>query len=343
MNTKKVIVLGAGPAGLSCATALAKMGIETVLIEKEQKPGGQLKNWHTLFPHQQPADEILSELKNALPEEVSTLYSVDIESIERVNGMFSLLLTNKVSYNANALVIATGFSPFDAFKKEEYGYGIYRNVSTSVELEQHFDMDEWFVNNAGKKPSSFALVHCVGSRDEKAGNNYCSRLCCVTAVKQAIGLRKKFPTAAIYCLYMDLRMFGRHYEELYREAQELHQIRFIRGRLSEAYENQDGTVLLKVEDTLASSRLKFSVDKLILMVGMVPSPATLTLGNMLQIHHADDNFLNTLPIPGTTKTDQAGVFLAGTCSGPASLPEVIVSGKACAHEVFEFLKQLTTR
>lgn len=338
MNEKNVMVIGAGPAGLACATALAKMGVKTSIIEKDALLGGHLRQWHALFPNHNPAFEVLAQLTNSLPAEVVVYSNSGVEHIERTDLGFKLFLSNKDSHQADALVIATGFDSFDAHKKEEYGYGIYRNVATSVDLEQNFDSGNWFLDNDGNEPSAFAFVHCVGSRDEKVGNNYCSKVCCVTAVKQAIGLRKKFPHAAIYCLYMDLRMFGRHYEELYREAQELHQIRFIRGRLSEAFETPNGTVLLKVEDTLAGARLKFSVDKLFLMVGMVPSTSTINFGKSLKIDNGVDKFLNTVALnPGSSKTNETGVFITGTCTGPATLPEVINAGKACALDVYEFI------
>ncbi|NJO70443.1 MAG: CoB--CoM heterodisulfide reductase iron-sulfur subunit A family protein, partial [Bacteroidetes bacterium] len=102
----------------------------------------------------------------------------------------------------------------------------------------------------GKTPQRIGIVHCVGSRDEKAGNTYCSKVCCVTGVKQAIELKEQLPSSEIFNFYMDLRMYDRYFEDLYKEAQVKHHVQFIRGRLSEAFENPDGTVMIKIEDTL---------------------------------------------------------------------------------------------
>ena len=152
---------------------------------------------------------------------------------------------------ANAVLLTTGFDIFDAGRKEEYGYGIYDNVITSVELEEAFKSGMPLQTVQGGTPSRIGFIHCVGSRDEKAGNMHCSKVCCVTAVKQAIEVKEMFPSAEVFLFYMDLRMFGRHFEELYKEAQQKYGIQFIRARLSEAFENPDGTLQIRIEDTLA--------------------------------------------------------------------------------------------
>ena len=111
------------------------------------------------------------------------------------------------------MVVATGFTLFDARRKEEYGYGIYDNVVTSADLERM--MNEGAVRLAdGSTPRRIALLHCVGSRDEKVCQRHCSKVCCITGVKQAIELKKMFPEADVFNFYMDIRMFGAGYEEL---------------------------------------------------------------------------------------------------------------------------------
>ena len=125
-------------------------------------------------------------------------------------------------------------------------------------------------------PKKIGFVHCVGSRDEKAGNRQCSKVCCATAVKQACEIKEKFPNSTVYCFYMDLRMFGRNYEDMYLEAQKKYGIIFVRGRVSEVSEKQDGTLLIKAEDTLSGKPLRVSLDLLVLMAGMQSS---LTISN----------------------------------------------------------------
>ncbi len=123
-------------------------------------------------------------------------------------------------------------------------------------------------------PQRIGFIHCVGSRDEKVGNLHCSKVCCVTAVKQAIEVKEMLPHAEIFLFYMDLRMFGRHFEELYKEAQQKYGIQFIRARLSEAFENPDGSLQIRIEDTLLAKPMKMTLDLLVLMVGIQPDKKT---------------------------------------------------------------------
>jgi heterodisulfide reductase subunit A len=242
------------------------------------------------------------------------------------------------------LLIATGFDLFEARKKEEYGYGIYDNVITSADLEMKFAMDGEIRNAQGKVPERIGFVHCVGSRDEKAGNLYCSRVCCVTAVKQAVEVSEMIPGCEVFCFYMDLRMFGLDFEALYKESQEKWGVHFIRGRLSEAFENQDGSVLIKVEDTLASRPLKMKVDLLILMSGMVISSGTKKLMDLLQLETDENRFLQ--PSDRQLQANETGIpglFLAGTCTSPKSIDETIADSRAAALRILEYLNSVDSR
>jgi len=137
----------------------------------------------------------------------------------------------------------------------------------TADLELMFRKDELKLAN-GKTPEKIGLVHCVGSRDEKVGNRYCSKLCCITAVKQAIEIKERIKGVRVFCFYMDMRMGGALYEEIYREAQEKYGINFIRGKVSEVGVTIDNNLVVKVEDTLAGRPLKMELDMLVLMAGM---------------------------------------------------------------------------
>jgi heterodisulfide reductase subunit A len=160
----------------------------------------------------------------------------------------------------------------------------------------------------------------------------------VTAVKQAIEIKERLPEAEVFCFYMDLRMFGMGYEEMYKEAQEKHSINFIRGRLSEAFENQDGSVMVKVEDTLAGKPLRMNVDLLILMVGMTPSEGTKKIGRMLGLNFEESFFLKPADMhvyPNMTNIQ--GVFVAGTCTSPKNIEDTITDARSAALKIAEFL------
>lgn len=318
---------------------LADMGYDVTLLEKQEILGGHLKNWERLFPTMRLGSEVLDFLKLGVETKVNVIRNANITAINKIDNRFQVELSMGASFIADALLITTGYDIFDASRKEEYGYGIYDNVITSAELEKMFMSQQQVLTASGNKPKSIGFIHCVGSRDEKVGNVYCSKVCCVTAVKQAIELKQIYPDSNIYCFYMDLRMYGMHFEAMYKEAQEKYAINFIRGRLSEACENIDHSVLLKVEDTLAGKPLKLSVDLLVLMVGFVPSAGTKQIGKLLGLEFGVNGFYKTKDQHTLTNVSNIrGVFFAGSCTAPKTITNTITDARAAAATVVSYLE-----
>jgi len=335
---KSVIVIGGGIAGMEAASTMARKGIEVVLIEKEDQLGGHLRHWDRLFPNRRKSDEVVHFIENQMDAGISIHLNTFISGIQKLDGSFLVKFDGREEMSADALLISTGFDLFDCRKKEEYGYGIYDNVMTSAEVEEVFRSGKMILTIDGKKPRKVGIIHCVGSRDEKVGNIYCSKVCCITGVKQSIEIKEQLPDAEIFCFYMDLRMFDRHFEEMYLEAQQKWDIHFIRGRLSEAAENKDRSIVLKVEDTLAGLPLKLNVDLVILLAGFMPSPETKRLASMLGLITGDDGFLD----PGdehilANATSVPGVFLAGAVKGPVSVQNTIADAQAAAVQIENYL------
>ena len=223
---KNVMVIGGGPCGLEASAQLHKMGYNVILIEKEKQLGGHLAKWDRLFPEGIEAKEVLQPLVDNI-NGVKYFLDTEVVSINLLDKEYNVILSNGITVLSKAVLMTSGFDLFPAEKKEEYGYGIYDRVITNADLEKFFatGKDPRVVKN----PKRIGFVHCVGSRDEKAGNRYCSKVCCATAVKQACEMKALFPDAEIFCFYMDLRMFGRGYEDMYLKAQKDYGIRFIRG------------------------------------------------------------------------------------------------------------------
>jgi heterodisulfide reductase subunit A len=337
--TKSAIIIGGGTAGMETASRLAHLGIEVNLIEKQSQLGGHLNSWDRLFPNRRDSKEVHEYLEHGMNDAIFLHLNAEIDILRHESERFIVKLKDGKELNSDALVIATGYEVFDAGKKEEYGYGIYDHVITSVEMEEIFRKYKQKNLFEGMASKRVGIIHCVGSRDEKAGNIYCSKLCCVTGVKQAIEIKELMPDAEVFCFYMDLRMFDRYFEEMYFEAQAKWGVQFIRGRLSEASENQDHTLLIKVEDTLTGLPLKMKVGLLILLVGFVPNPETRRLAAMLGLKEGDDRFLcpadeHTL----TNSTTIPGVFIAGTVKGPAGIASTIADARATALQVADYLK-----
>ena len=334
VNRNPVIaVIGAGIAGLEAARQLADLGYSPVLIEKEPAVGGHVAQWNRLFPDMTPAAEVIDALKKQTAK-IRTLLGTEIASINRLKDGFSLVLTDGTSLLCQAVLFATGFQLFNAAKKEEYGYGIYDRVITNRDLEAWFNtrMDKRI-----KQPEAVGFVHCVGSRDLKAGNTQCSKVCCITAIKQAIEIKEEFPDAEVYCFYMDLRLFGKKYEDFYIKAQRDYGIHFIRGRVSEVGEAIDGRVVVKAEDTLNGKPVKVTLDLLVLMAGIVCNPDAQHYARQVGVSVDDDGFLKSRDnIAAITESSRPGVFFAGACTGAKTIPETLAEARSAALNIHHY-------
>lgn len=326
----KILVIGGGIAGMSCALQLKSQGDTPLILERSDRLGGNVRNWYKLFPTFTSSAEVWQDLIDRVEREqieVRTLchiVQVDRRSVttdggERIEG--------------DGVVLCTGYDLFDARRKEEYGYGVYDNVFTSVDIEQMFR--EGRVSKAdGSAPKRIAFLHCVGSRDEKVGNRHCSKVCCITGVKQAVEMRQLFPECEIYNFYMDIRMFGSGYEELYRKAQIESNIHFIRGRISEASPTFDGRIQIKAEDTLVGRPLNISVDMLILLVGMEGGADNRLIARCKGVEVADNGFIAPHdPFAGNVVCTGGDVWCAGAVTAPKSVGESIDEGIAAAAAI----------
>lgn len=334
---KHVIVIGGGIAGMQCASELLHQGIAVTIIEKERDLGGKIRNWHKLFPTFTPADEVLTSMRHRL--KTSSNLTVKTGSEATLITPKKVTLSTGEELKCDAAVVATGFTLFDAKVKEEYGYGIYDNVITSADLEQMFNEGNVRLAQGGK-PRRIAILHCVGSRDEKVCQRHCSKVCCVTGVKQAIELKRMFPMADVFNFYMDIRMFGPGYEEMYREAQTAYNVHFVRGRISEVSPTFDNRLQIKAEDTLTGRPLKMGVDMLVLLIGMKSNAHNELLREECQLitqpsgfMQPKDSFLHNI------ESNVGGVFYAGAVTAPKSVGESINEGTAAAHSVIEWLEK----
>jgi heterodisulfide reductase subunit A len=335
---KHVVVIGGGVAGLEAAGQLSKIGYKVSLIEKEKTTGGHLNDWYKLFPDRRNSSEVKTYLETITSGNgINVITGTMVERLSGNKAGLSVFTKEGEVIAADAVVVATGFDMFKSSRKEEYGYGIYDNVITSADLEGMFRNGKIAMVN-GETPGSVGLVHCVGSRDEKVGNLYCSKLCCVTAVKQAIEIREHLPETKVFCFYMDMRMGGAHYEELYREAQEEWGVSFIRGKVSEVSESIINKLIIKVEDTLAGRPLKMELDMLVLMAGMEMSESGRTIAEASGLKTGDNRFFAPADHHfGSNRSNMSGVFYAGTCTMPMNITETISHARAVVSDVVDYV------
>ena len=334
-----IIIIGGGPAGLEAAASLANNNYSVLLFEKEVSLIQKVKGHYTLFPNFASAEEIADKLVNKVANNplVTLHVGTEIVSVKSHQGQWEVEDRNGEKYHGSAVLLCTGYEIFDARRKEELGFGIYDGIITSEHFE-HLLKEGKVVNSIGETPRRIVFLQCVGSRDEKTGNHYCSKVCCIAAVKQSIDVKKLLPEAEVFCFYMDLRMSGQFYEELYRQAQEDYSIKFIRGRISEAAGTFDGRIQIKAEDTLVGLPLKMSTDLLVLMVGMEASKGTRNLGSCCGlkqeygfIDSKDKHLADNL-------TEREGLFLAGSCKRPMNISDCIADARSAAIEIINYLK-----
>ena len=332
---ENVVIIGGGIAGLEAAKQLLTLGYMPIIVEKSSRLGGHVASWHKLFPDMTPAQRLISKMVDEVAE-ANIFLETGVQFVNRLADGYNVMLTNGVGITCRAILIASGFGLFDARKKEEYGYGVYDHVITNRDLEL------WFGGAADSRvpaePSSVGFVHCVGSRDVKAGNSQCSKVCCMTAIKQAIELKERFPKAEVYCFYMDLRLFGKKYEDFYIGAQRDYGIHFIRGRVSEVGETLGGRVQVKAEDTLSGKPVKVALDLLVLMAGMTANPDSEKISQMLRLEIDSDGFLRSRDnIYSIIQSERPGVFFAGACTGTKTVPETVAEARAAVLDIHKFL------
>lgn len=237
--------------------------------------------------------------------------------------------------NVGTIIVATGFEVFDATGKEEYGYGTFPNVVNIAEIER-------MLNSAGptmgrvvrpsdlEEPRKLVYIQCVGSRDHQT-NNYCSRVCCMTAIKQARLIRDK-TGAEIYVFYIDLRTFGKMYEEFY-ESTAAAGVTFIRGRVGEIIQEESNQSLtVRAEDTLLGKTIQLDgIDLVVLSTGIVPPKSAENVSKVLKLSQSPDGFLmeaHPKLRPVDSFTD--GIFVAGMAQGPKDIPDTVAQAKAAA-------------
>jgi heterodisulfide reductase subunit A len=251
-----------------------------------------------------------------------------------------------IEVEVGAIIMATGFQVFDPTPIYAYGYKRLDNVVTSLEFERLVNSagptEGEIVLKNGKEPESIAIIHCVGSRDEKY-HEYCSRVCCMHSMKFA-HLIKEHTSATVYEFYIDIRSFGKGYEEFYNRILNEGTV-FIRGRPAEITDvaetpEEEGKLIVQFEDTLVGRQRRLPVDMVILSCALEPQPDAEALGRLFNISRsADGFFLEKHPKlePVSTMTD--GIFLAGCCQGPKDIPDTVAQASAAAAEALAMISR----
>lgn len=246
----------------------------------------------------------------------------------------------KFEIETGSVILATGFelTPTDA--KQEYGAGELLNVVNALVVERLLAPTGPYGHvlrpGDGKEPESIAYVQCAGSRDKTLGVEYCSRICCMYAIKQAMLLSGALPLADITIYYMDIRTFGKGYDQFYQNAKAMG-IEFVKGKIAKITEDENQNPVVRVELIDEGSQVvERTHDMVVLSVGMLPGYNPQSLYN---VSVADDGFVD-IPSPNISPcvTGRPGVFVTGTAGGPMDIVDSIVMAGAAAAEAAAYLR-----
>jgi heterodisulfide reductase subunit A len=256
---------------------------------------------------------------------------------------------SEVEITVGNIIVATGFKTFDATRAEQFGYGKFPNVVTSLEFERivnaagptgglirYRSQDKkgnWIFKGDNEEPRTLALIHCVGSRDENY-NKYCSRVCCMYSLKLAHLIKEKIPDAEVSEFYIDMRAFGKGYEEFYERIKE-EGVKIIRGKTASVKES-NGQLIIRSEDIHQGRIIEKKVDMVVLAVGLEPREDADKVAEMLGLARGTDGWFteaNYLAEP--TSTYAGGVTIAGLCQGPKDIPDTVAQASAAASKVIQ--------
>ncbi len=247
-----------------------------------------------------------------------------------------------IKEKVGTIVVATGIEPYDPKAMDEYGYTRFENVVTSVEFER-------LVNAGGptkgelvrpldrKVPKSVGFVQCVGSRSRRRGGEHCSNICCMNTIKSTLILKEHYPDMEITVFYIDIRAFGKGFEDLYNRSRRLG-VKYLRGLPGSVEELPDGSLQVAVEN-MATARVDFhALDMLVLALGINAAKGTQQLQEMLGLQLTPDGFYleahpKLLPVDAATR----GVFYAGCAEGPKDIKESVTQGTAAASRAIRLM------
>jgi heterodisulfide reductase subunit A len=343
MRGRTVAVIGGGVAGLTAALELARFGFHVDIIEKAAFAGG-----HAIRFACKATDRCVScgacivhaKLAQAVAEPgVRILTGSRIEKISKSQN-FEIKLTQKAEYSepiqlsleAEAVICATGFSVFDPQNKP-YGYGVFKNVITNLELEDIVRSEGRATRPSDRRvPQSLAFIQCVGSRDAKLNHLWCSKFCCGSALRMANLIRNREPQTQVSFFYIDLQTFGRDFEAFYRQVQQ--NVRMIRAIPGDIFQTEDGSLKVTFVNNDTHETVEERFDLVVLSAGMQPCQENRELAAQLNLAAGDSGFVENAAGDGKRLP---GVFVAGAADSPMTIAESIASAGSAVLKTIKYL------
>jgi len=320
------LIIGGGVTGMSAAISLANQGFEVHLVEKEQELGGTLLDLNKLFTTNEEASKVIEPLIQKVKDhdKIKTYLSAQAKDLSGFIGNFVATLGQngeESTINIGTIIIATGaevLKPLD-----QYGYGKFPNVVTQLELEEK-------MKSGDLEGQNVVMINCVGARIPE--RTYCSRICCMTAIKNASLIKEKNPKAKVWVMHRDIMAYGVDYESYYRKAMELG-VRFIRYNLEKPPQviGNGKAEKVKIWHQLMGKEMELPVDMVVLTTPLVPREENEDISKMCKIPLSEQGFfleahLKLMPVEFATD----GIYVCGSARWPTDTAEGISQAYAAA-------------
>ncbi|MCU0223354.1 MAG: CoB--CoM heterodisulfide reductase iron-sulfur subunit A family protein [Acidobacteria bacterium] len=336
------LVLGGGIAGMTAALQLADAGQPVTIVERADRLGGNVARIDLTAPHLDSARELLLGrlARVSMHPMISVLLRAELEQLEGYQGNFTADVAVEGAsrrLEIGSVVVCTGYKEFDAARVEGLGYGRLPDVITSFELELMLKRGRIEMAD-GRTPRTVALVHCVGSRSEEY-HGYCSRVCCMTALKYGHEVKSALPGAAVVDLYIDMHAFGKGCEDFYRKTAEIKTLFLMYGKnappvIRPAGPKDDCNLLITLDEKLSGEEIEVPADLVVLMVGMEPREDAGRVAQLVNISRDKDGwFIESHPKLDPVATTTDGIYIAGACQSPKDIPDSVAQARAAAARI----------
>jgi heterodisulfide reductase subunit A len=342
------LIIGGGIAGMTAALEFAGAGKQVYLVEKLDHLGGNLARVDLTAPYLDSARDIIADRITRVTdnEHIDVMLDAQVQSLDGFVGNFKATIRREtglegdgptVSVDVGSVVVCTGYKEFDASRVTHYGYGKLPNVITSFEFERMLHEGR-VETKEGRLPQYVAIIHCVGSRSPEF-HAYCSRVCCMTALKYAREVKSALPKSYVSDIYVDMHAFGKGMEDFYRRSAEIKTLflMYERGEppvIRRADPDDDCEMLIEVHEQLSGEVIEIPADLVILMVGMEAREDSGEVARLVNISRDKDGwFIESHPKLDPVATTTEGVYIAGTCAAPKDIPDTVAQARAAAGRI----------
>jgi len=290
------------------------------------------------------------------PQSIPRTYKVNPENCLKINGEedcrkcidvcpfraidFNSIIKEETLSDISAIILTTGFEPWDPTAKAEYGYRENKNVITASDFKHKLYMNGHICRPSDQKiPKKIAIIQCVGSRDRSINNQNCSRICCGYGIQMGRLLKEQDPEVEVSIFYMDIQPFGKEFNKTFNESKKDFNIKYLKSIPSQITENEEGKVIIKYENPRNGNIEKQYFDLAILSIATNPAKKFGKLAEKLNVWVNDSGFCEIPNYMQGNKTNKTGVFVAGTSLGPKDINECIANAENAALEVMLYLNK----